>query len=606
MPRKLYRHTRRPAASVIRTESYARRFQQQTKARLLLVMFLVFGCFASLSLRLIEVSLIGGGELPFRRLVSEPHLLLQMQERGERATAISAQFPRRTIVDRNGMLLAANVPTADLAVNPQIIADPQAVAKQLAGVLTGVNEATLAQKLSGKHTFAYIKRQLTPAEQKAVHALGIPGLFFENGMRRVYPAGDVAAHAVGFVNLDNKGMAGVEASFDSRLRFTHADNMPLQLSIDLRVQSLLMQELAKVVEEFGAIGAAGMVMDVRSGEMLGMASLPTFDPHYPAKASDDARFNRISLGVYELGSTMKTFTLALALDKGVVTPEDGFDTSFPIIEGGIKVSDYKPVYRWMSVPEIFAYSSNIGTVRMLQAAGYKEQVEFFERLGFMQKVQIDLPEKGDAIIPTPWRAGNHLTASFGHGISITPLHMGRAISAMVNGGTLPELSMLKRDADEVVKGTRVISEKTSAEVREMMRLVVDYGTARQGKVEGYQVGGKTGTAEKVINGQYHKDKKITSFVSAFPMEDPRYLIFVMVDEPKGIKRTHGYATGGWVAAPVTARITERIGPMLGVVPKFTPPKAHEVEFWEVSRNRNTQARGVIHRAPRGGVHATSF
>lgn len=606
MARRLYRSSRRPPARVIRAESRALKLHQQNKARLLLVVFIVFGSFASLSLRLIEVGMIGGGDLPFKRLVSEPQLLLQMEDKGERAVAMSAQLPRRSIVDRNGLLLAANVPTADLAANPQLILNPKEVAQKLASVLAGVHEKTLAEKLSRDGTFTYIKRQITPAEQQAVHALGIPGLFFESGMRRVYPAGEMAAHVVGFVNLDNKGMAGIERSFDSRLRFTQGDDTPLMLSLDMRVQSLLTQELSATMKKFSAIAAAGLVMDVHSGEIIAMSSLPSFDPNNAGRADPDALFNRISLGSYELGSSFKTFTLALALDKGAVTIRDGYDTSYPVKEGGFQIADYKPFYRWMSVPEIFAYSSNVGTVKMLQDVGFKAQKQFFDKLGLLKKASIELPELGDPLMPKDWQPLNHMTAAYGHGIAVTPLHLGRAISAMVNGGTLPDLTLIKRDEDEEVSGERVISEESSKQVREMMRLVVDYGTARKAQVDGYLVGGKTGTAEKSIGGRYNDHKKLTSFVSAFPMEDPKYLIFIMVDEPKPTKETYGYATGGWMAAPVAAHMIERAGPMLGVVPKPRIEDRREAEFWEASRRRNDEARASWHRRGRGGVTNASY
>jgi Cell division protein FtsI/penicillin-binding protein 2 len=241
---------------------------------------------------------------------------------------------------------------------------------------------------------------------------------------------------------------------------------------------------------------------------------------------------------------------------------------------------------------------------MLQDVGFAAQKRFFKKLGLMESAKLELPEKAAPLLPAKWRPLNHMTASYGHGISVTPVHLARAMSAMVNGGTLPELTMLKRE--DAPKGERVISENTSREVREMMRLVVDYGTARRAQVEGYKVGGKTGTAEKIIHGRYHDKKKITSFVSSFPIDDPKYLIFVMVDEPKGTKKTHGYATGGWVAAPVTARLIERIGPMLGVKPVMRERDAREAEFWEASRRRNHEARQAWHRRSRGGFRAASY
>jgi cell division protein FtsI (penicillin-binding protein 3) len=610
--RRLYRASRRPAQRVVHAESRAHRARELSRGRLLSVIAVLSVCFVSLALRLIEVSLIGGGELPFRLLVSQPQLLLQMQERGEQAMAVSAEYPRRAIVDRNGLLLATNVPTADLAANPRLIVNPKQVAAQLAAVLEGVNAQRLEAQLSQPNTFTYIKRQMTPAEQQAVHALGIPGLFYETGMRRVYPAGELAAHVVGYVDVDNQGLAGIEQSMNNRLRFAGGgggEDAPLQLSIDLRVQALLAKELAATMQRFHAVGAAGVVMDVHSGEVLGLASLPSYDPHRPASADDDARFNRASLGLYELGSTFKTFMVAMGLDKGVITPKDGFDISRPIRLAGIEVKDDDPIQRWANIQEIFAYSSNIGTVKIVQQAGFDEQVRFFEKIGFMQPVGFELPERAAPQTPAVWRPANHATAAYGYAMSVTPLHMARATAAMVNGGILPEVTLMKREKADKQKGKRIIRAQTSAQIREMMRLTVDYGTARKAQVEGYSVGGKTGTSEKIINGRYAKNKKITSFVSAFPMENPRYVVFVMIDEPHGNKDTQFRSTGGWMAAPTAANIIQRVGPLLGVQPRFEMANSAEVEFWKKSRETR-QRPAMVRQSPPpprdGGLHAASF
>lgn len=610
MPRKMYRHSRRPASRIVRGESRTHKLHEQNRTRIGMLMIIIGVSYVMLAGRLIEVSVIGGGELPFKRLVSEPQLLLHQQEQDHataEAPAVSPYMLRRSIVDRHGMMLAGNVPTASLAANPSIIREPEKAAKQLAAILADVSEAEIIAKLSNeKARFAYIKRHLTPSEQAKIHALGIPGLFFENEVRRVYPMAESAAHVLGYVDTDNKGIAGVERYFDKRLLYTLQEEGPLALSIDMRVQSIMVKELQETMETFKAEGAAGIMVDVRSGEVLSMASLPSFDPHDPMRSAAETRFNRISLGAYELGSSFKTFTLALALDKRVIKAADGYDTSYPIHEAGHTINDDKPYYRWLSVPEIFAFSSNIGTVKMLQDVGFKAQRSFIEKLGLTKPIAIELPERARPIVPRDWQPVTHMTVSYGHGISVSPLHLVRAMSAMVNGGVLPELTLLKQPPAAEPTGERVIRAQTSRQVRDMMRLVVDYGTARKAQVEGYRVGGKTGTAEKIINGRYHDDKKIVSFVSAFPIDNPRYLMFIMVDEPHPTKETFGYATGGWVAAPATSRIIEKVGPMLGVMPEFTQPNIREAAFWDESRRRNDEARQAFHRRRSGGVHAASY
>lgn len=609
MPRKLYRHTRRPASRMIKAESRAHKLHTQNRLRLKMVKLCLGVSYAILAVRLIEVGLIGGGDLPFKRLVAEPHLLLELQERHDGVLPASEEqrLPRGVITDRNGVLLAANVPTTCLAANPQLIRQPVKVASALASVLHDVKADALAKKLQEPNSrFTYVKRQLTPSEQEAVHQLGVPGLFFEQSQKRIYPMGALTAHILGAVDIDQKGVAGVERFFDKRLRYGGADTRSLALSIDMRVQSVVAEEVQRAMQEFSAIGAAALVMDVQSGEMLSMVSLPSYDPHHIGQADKEALFNRVSLGTYEPGSTFKTFTLALALEKGVVSVNGGYDTSRTIYEAGHTIKDHKPFYRWMSVPEIFAFSSNIGTVRMLQDAGFAAQKNFLETLGFTQPVAIELPERGNPIVPHRWTPLQHMTASYGHGISVTPLHLARAMSAMVNGGFMPKLTLRKRSSEQVRSRKRVIRASTSRQVRDMMRLVVNYGTARQAQVAGYAVGGKTGTAEKSINGRYEDDKKITSFISAFPIHDPKYLVFVMVDEPKGNKQTFGYATGGWVAAPAVSRIIERIGPLLGVMPTFDLPDSREVEFWEASRSRNKEARQAYYRRRNGGLHAAAY
>lgn len=591
MSRKMYRHTRRPAARVVKRESKMLHVMEQSHMRLASI-FVGFGfSFLVLSLRLIEVSLVGGGELPFKRLVTEPQLMLQFEEkRAEEKPLIPSQMLRGDIVDRNGMLLATNVRSASLAANPTLIRQPEKVASDLARVLTGVSEADLRKKLSNRSSkFAYLKRHLTPGEQEKVNALGVPGLFFEDSVRRVYPFGAMGSHVVGYVDVDNQGISGIEKQFDAPLARS-LDGEPVQLSLDIRLQAIMSEEIQKGMDEFKAIGGAGLIMDIHSGEMLSMVSLPSFDPHDAGKASADSKFNRVSLGVYEMGSTFKSFTAAMALDKGVVGMRDGYDASSPIRAAGYTINDSHPYYRWLSVPEIFAYSSNIGTVRMAMDIGTSYQKRFLRNLGMMEQVKIELPEKAQPLSPSNWRTLNTMTISYGHGISVSPLHLAQGIAAMVNGGTKTGLTLLKDGNKGKGKGERVIKEETSHNMRKLMQYVVQYGTAKKANVAGYRVGGKTGTAEKVVGGSYKDKAKLALFVGAFPIQDPRYLIFVMIDEPQGNKSTYGYATGGWVSAPVVSNVVSRMGPLMGIEPVFEAPDVKEQQYWAAAEQRNRDAR----------------
>jgi cell division protein FtsI (penicillin-binding protein 3) len=471
---------------------------------------------------------------------------------------------RADIVDRNGIVLATTMPTASLYANPQHLRDPESAAERLAAVLPELSPAQLRAKLTSERSFVWLQRNLTPRQQYEVNRLGIPGLYFQREQRRFYPHGTLTPHVVGFTGVDNQGLAGIEQSFDDVLR---ASAQPLRLSLDLRIQHLLAEELAGAMQTFSAIGAAGVVMDAKSGELVAMVSLPTFDPEKPAAAIADARFNRASLGIYEMGSVFKIFTTAMALDRGVVTLDDGYDVRQPIRVSRFTIRDFHPKNRWLSVPEIFMYSSNIGTVHMVMDAGTPVQQSFLKQLGLLQPSGVELSEVGQPMLPSPWREINTMTISYGHGLAVSPLQLTSAVATIVNGGTEVRPTLLRQDAASPSAGAQVLSARTSAQMRQLMRLVVAKGTGRKADAAGYLVGGKTGTADKAAGRGYARNSRIASFVGAFPMNDPRYVVFAMVDEPKPTKETYGYATGGWVAAPLVGRLVERIGPLLGIAPQ---------------------------------------
>lgn len=535
---------------VVELDGQAKTALEVGRTRLLVTGFVFALAFLGVAGRLVDLSLFGAAAEPAR------------------AAAPSADELRPTraaILDRNGEILATTLPVASVYANPHEIRDPALAARRLAEALPEVDAGQVAERLAEDRSFVWIKRHVSPREMAAVNRLGIPGVRFQREEKRVYPHGALVSQVVGLTDIDGHGIAGVESAEDGLL----ADGRtPVELSLDLRIQYILAEELAAAMETFSGIGAAGLVVDAHSGEILSMVSLPSFDPSDPGAASPDARFNRASLGVYEMGSVFKLLTAAMALDAGTVRLTDGYDVTHPIRVGRFRITDYHPIKGTISVPEIIMHSSNIGTVHMAMEAGTERLLAFYDALGLTRAARYELPESGQPLLPSPWREVNTMTASYGHGIAVSPLQLVRAISAVANGGELPPLTLLRREPGEEVATTRVLTEETSRQMRWLMRLVVEKGTGSKADAPGYLVGGKTGTADKLSgSGGYARDKRIASFVGAFPMDDPQYVIFAMVDEPKGIKATYGYATGGWVSAPVVGRVVERIAPLLGIAPR---------------------------------------
>lgn len=524
--------------------------------RLMIVGTVFCFCFLALALRLFDLGVFSRPDEPRGVAVVEPVV------------------ERAPIVDRNGNILATNLTTASLYADTSKVIDVDEAVTKLMRVLPDLSRGELDAKLRSGKTFVWVKRNLTPRQEYEVNSLGLPGLAFQREERRVYPYGRLAAHVVGFVDIDSKGISGIESRFDDLLRDPSRHGMPLKLSIDIRVQHAVTDELARAVRTFSAIGGSAIVQDVRTGEIVAMVSLPDFDPNNPREATPENRFNRSTLGTYEMGSTFKTLNTAMALDSGVAKLTSGFDATHPIRYGRFTINDDHAKARWLTVPEIFVYSSNIGSVKMALAAGTDRQREFMAKIGMTRRLPIELPEAGSPQVPNPWREINTMTVAFGHGISVTPLHLSTGVAALINGGIYFAPTLLRAEADRPPTGERVISSKTSSAMRRLMRLNSVMGTGKNAEVAGYWVGGKTGTAEKVnAHGGYARKSLLSSFVAGFPMTEPRYVVLVMVDEPKGTKETHGYATGGWTAAPAVGRIVERIAPMLGVLPTQGPDPA---------------------------------
>ncbi|HVA14076.1 MAG TPA: penicillin-binding protein 2 [Stellaceae bacterium] len=528
-------------------EGPAKQWIETSRTRLIIAGALMALAFVVIAARLIEVSGFKAGDSRLAH-VDAP---------------VRIETSRADIVDRNGVLLATTLITPSLYADPKDVIDARGAARKLTQVLPDLNEAEIYAKLTSDKSFVWLKRQLSPRQVEAVNRLGIPGLDFQDEDKRIYPQGRTFAHVVGYTGLDNKGLAGIERSFDEELRSRHE---PLQLSVDLRVQAIFRAEIARQMTEFKAAGASGIIMNVNTGEVVALVSLPDFDPNDPGASPSENLFNRVTLGTYEIGSVFKIFTLAMALDDRVTTLAGGYDATHPIQIDRFTIHDDHAQKRWLSVPEIFMYSSNIGAAKMALDVGADRQRAFLAKLGLLTTPNFELPELGAPLVPSVWRPINVMTIGFGHGISVSALQIATGVSAVVDGGILHRATIMKLPAGEAVPGQRVMSAATSLEMRKLLRLVVEKGTGKLAEAPGYLVGGKTGTAEKVSGKIYATHSLFSSFAGVFPMNDPRYFIMISIDEPHGDAKTFGYATGGWVAAPGVSRTIERTASLLGIQP----------------------------------------
>lgn len=501
-----------------------------------------------------------------------------------RATSNAISAARPDIVDRNGEVMATDIRTVSVFAEPRRILDKDEATELLTAVLPDLDAKDLRDKLGTKKGFVWVKREITPRQQAEVHRLGIPGVGFVPENKRVYPNGNAAAHVLGFANIDNVGIAGIEKYIDSQglqdlngagLATEASDLKPVKLSIDLRVQHLLRDELSKGLERFKAIAAAGAIMDVNTGEVLALVSLPDFDPGNPVDALEKDRINRMNVGVYEMGSTFKALTIAMALDSGKANINSSYSTAGGMMRFGRQViKEYHGTGRTLTVPEVFLKSSNMGTIKMALAVGVDGHKAFLKKMMQLDRMTTELPESAAPIVPQRWGEINTATIAFGHGLAVAPLQALTAVAALVNGGYLMKPTFLKRSEEEARKvATRVIKPETSEALRYIMWLNGEKGSARKASVDGYFVGGKTGTAEKVINGRYAKNKNFTTFTAIAPSDKPKYLFLAIYDEPKGYAESGGYSTAAWNAGVTTGKVIERAGPILGLNPRFDPPVA---------------------------------
>lgn len=529
------------------------------RGRLVLISGFFVMAYMVLAVRAFDLTVIQG-ELGHDRAESVSEISSAKKARGVADNALRAD-----IVDRNGVLLATTLETASLYADPRYISDPQAAAQALVEIFPQLSFGDVLQKLQSEKRFVWVKRGITPEEEYRVLEIGEPGLSFRRENKRIYPHGNLAAHMLGYVDIDGRGQAGIERSFNKYLGYGD----PLSMTLDVRLQHVLHREVSKTIEEFSALGGSGVIMDVTSGEILAGVSLPDFDPHKAGKAKSSAIFNGLTLGVYELGSVFKIFSTAALFETLNVPMSTTFDASEPIKHGRFTIRDYHAEDRILTVPEVFMYSSNIGSAMMGEAVGTEALRDFYRDLGLLDTLDFEIKEVTKPIVPNPWGEIHTLTASYGHGVATTPLQLTAAVSSIVNGGYAIKPTLVRSNKPQKAgSDVRVVSEETAHRMRQLLRLVVQEGTGKNADVPGYNVGGKTGTAEKPGKTKKGYDRKrlISSFVGVFPIDAPKYAVFVVIDEPKGTKKSYGYATAGWTAAPAVSRVISSMVSVLGLQP----------------------------------------
>jgi cell division protein FtsI (penicillin-binding protein 3) len=503
--------------------------------------------------------------------------------RGPPAERMAATRP--DIVDRNGQILATDVYAPSLFAEPRKIQDVDDAVETLAPVLPELDANELRDRLSSRKGFVWLKREITAKQAYEIKRVGNPAFGFMAENRRVYPNNAEVSHIIGYVNIDNQGQAGIEKWLDTRgLAALHLVGLatdrlqkPVELAVDLRVQHALREELIAAAEKYKAIAVSGIISDVRTGEVVAMVSLPDYDPNNPRQAVEPQRFNRITNGLFELGSTYKALTLAMALDSGKVTLNSTFDVRQPLVFGKFTIDDFHAQKRVLTVPEIFTYSSNIGTAKMALSLGIEQHKAFLRKMGQLDRLITELPESREPMYPKYWADINTATIAFGHGLSVEPLQAVMAINALVNGGDLIPPTFLKRNEEQArALAVRVIKPETSAQMRYLLRLNVEKGTATRADVKGYYVGAKTGTAEKVVDGHYSKHKLLNTFTAILPADNPRYVLLILIDEPQATPESNGIATSGMNAAPTAAKIITRVAPILGLEPRYDLPQAERL------------------------------
>jgi len=503
-------------------------------------------------------------------IVARLMFLQVFTDRAPGGAAANPLLPARgDIVDRNGVPLARTIEAWTVGLRPRdLIGDPAEIAARLAALMPERSEAQYRAMIASGRTFIYLRRRALPELVEAANAIGEPGIVFSREPERLYPQTALAGHVLGWTDLEGRGVAGMERVLEERLLDPARRGEPVALSIDSRVQAAMESELASSVAAMSAEGGTGIVLDVRTGEIVAMASAPTFNPNDAGAADPAALYNRATMGVYELGSAFKPITIAAAMEAGVVTsPAQRWDAASPIQIGRFQIGDDHPLGRAITVPELLVHSSNIATAHVSDEMGAERMQQAFRNLGFDEPAHIELAERARPIWPDDWGRARVLTSGFGHGVAITPLHLASAYAALVNGGTWRPATLMRVEPGQAAPGRRVYSEATSFRMRQYLRMIVTHGTGRRAEAAGFRVGGKTGTAEKVsASGGYSRRVNVSTFAAAFPMDEPRYVVVVMMDAPRGNEETHFLTTAAWTAAPVVSRVIARTGPLLGIIP----------------------------------------
>ncbi|MFZ0558153.1 MAG: penicillin-binding protein 2 [Methylovirgula sp.] len=550
------------------------------QARGLLGLFTLKRDKATRRIRLITVSFaliycVIAGKLVYLGL--HPELRQGMRQ----AASDTVAAARPDILDRNGAILATDIKVTSIFAEPRRIIDRDDAIDQLTAIFPDLDPRELRDRLNSHKGFVWVKRAVTPKQQQQVYHLGLPGIGFMQENKRVYPNGPIAAHVLGYANIDGVGISGLEKYIDGEgladlhdagFDLTTEDLKPVVTSLDLNATYAVRDELAKGIEKFKATAGAAAILDVNSGEVVALASLPDFDPNNPVDALNPNCINRMTVGVYEMGSTFKALSVAMALDSGKVTLNSQIDARNSLRYGHFTIHDFHAQHRFLTVPEVFTYSSNIGAARMALMVGVPGHKAFLAKMGQLTRLRTELPESAEPLVPKNWGELNTMTIAFGQGLNVAPLQALMAVGALVNGGILIKPTFLKRSEEDAKRGApRVVKPETSESLRYLMRLNAEVGSARKADVDGYFVGGKTGTADMIVHGRYVNDKVRTTFMAIVPSDKPRYLFFTMLDEPQGLPETSGYRTAAWNAGVITGKIIERVGPLLGIAPRFTPP-----------------------------------
>ncbi len=494
--------------------------------------------------------------------------------------AVSGARPE--LLDRNGGVMAQDIRTMSVFAEPRRLIDKDEAVELLTAVLPDVDATDLRKRLGSKKGFVWVKRGVTDKQQQEVFRLGLPGVGFLPENKRIYPNGPVGAHVLGFTNTDNQGIAGIEKWVDNQglgdlkgagFDVTPQDLKPIALSIDEKATFAVREELVKGVAHFKAVAGSAAIMDVNTGEMIAYVSLPDYDPNNPVDALTPDHINRLNVGTYEMGSTFKAISFAMALQANKVTLHSTIDARDNLRYGRFTIHDFHATHRILTVPEVFTHSSNIGTARMAMMVGVEGHKAFLRKMGQLDRLQTELPETAAPQVPRNWSELNTMTIAFGQGMNVTPLQAIMAVGALANGGYLVKPTFLKREGDARDESQRVIRPEVSEELRYIMRLNATVGSAKKIDIPGYFAGGKTGTADKIIHGHYAKDRVNTTFMSIVPADKPKYLFFVMMEDPQAAEGTFGFHTAAWNSGDICGKIMERVAPLLNLPPNLDLPTA---------------------------------